>query len=236
MVKIEAIAVDIDGTITDYSRKLCKSSIDALRLAEKNNIPVIIVTGNVVNYAYAASVLIGCSGGVVSENGGVIFKQGYNNDKPEILVSKKYVEKAVDYLYNKLGSKLDLAMSSDDKYRETETVFYKVIDKELIIDALKDFEYLSEIEVYDSGFAIHITDRRVNKGSSLKFLCERSNIDINCVMAIGDSENDEDFLKVAGLKIAVSNAEEDLKKISDYVCEKPYGDGVKEAVEKFVLN
>ena len=55
-------------------------------------------------------------------------------------------------------------------------------------------------------------------------------------MAIGDSENDEDFLKVVGLKVAVSNAEDKLKEISDYVCEKPYGDGVKEAVEKFVLN
>lgn len=236
MVKIEAIAVDIDGTITDYTRRLCKSSIDALRLAEENNVPVIIVTGNVVNYAYATAVLIGCSGGVVAENGGVVFKESYNNDRVKKLVSKEYVSKAVDHLYNKLGSKLDSSLSSDEEYRESETVFYKTIDKQIILDALKDFEDLDKIEIYDSGFAIHITDIRVNKGSSLKFLCEETNIDINHVMAIGDSENDEDFLKVAGLKVAVSNAEDELKEISDYVCEKPYGDGVKEAVEKFVLN
>ena len=72
---IEAIAVDIDGTITDEKRQICISAIEALRKAESNGIPTIIVTGNVVNYAYAAEVLIGCSGGLVAENGGVVFKE-----------------------------------------------------------------------------------------------------------------------------------------------------------------
>ena len=47
---IEAIAVDIDGTITDDTRKICISAIEALRKAEKAGIPTVIVTGNVVNY------------------------------------------------------------------------------------------------------------------------------------------------------------------------------------------
>ena len=54
-------------------------------------------------------------------------------------------------------------------------------------------------------------------------------------MAMGDSENDEAFLKEAGMKVAVGNAEDFLKKNSDYVCKNNYGDGVKEAIEKFVL-
>ena len=56
-MKIEAIAVDIDGTITDDTRKICISAIESLRAAEEKGIPTIIVTGNVVNYAYAAEVL-----------------------------------------------------------------------------------------------------------------------------------------------------------------------------------
>ena len=56
-MKIEAIAVDIDGTITDNKRRICISSIESLRAAEKMNIPTIIVTGNVTNYAYATEVL-----------------------------------------------------------------------------------------------------------------------------------------------------------------------------------
>ena len=43
------------------------------------------------------------------------------------------------------------------------------------------------------------------------------------------------LLKEAGYKIAVGNAEGKLKEISTYTCEKMYGDGVAEAIEKFAL-
>lgn len=232
---IEAIAVDIDGTITDNKRKICISAIEALRNAENANIPTIIVTGNVVNYAYATEVLVGCSGGLVAENGGVVFKEGENNNAVETLVKRDFVSSAEKHLKEKLGEKFNKHTSHDNIYRLTETVFYKTIALIEIEDALKDFKYIDELEIYDSGFALHITDKRVNKGSSLKYLCERNNINMQNVMAIGDSQNDEDFLKEAGVKIAVGNAEDKLKEISDYVCKNPFGDGVAEAIEKFAL-
>ena len=232
---IEAIAVDIDGTITDDTRKICISAIEALRKAEKAGIPTIIVTGNVVNYAYAAEVLIGCSGGIVCENGGVVFKEGENNNAVETLVEKDFVTSAENHLKEKLGEKFDIHASHDNMYRLTETVFYKTLKREELEEALKDFKYLDELEIYDSGFALHVTDRRVNKGTSLKYLCERNGINMENVMAIGDSQNDEDFLKQVGYKIAVGNAEDKLKEISTYACKKKYGDGVAEAIEKFAL-
>ena len=234
-MKIEAIAVDIDGTITDDKRKICISAIESLRAAEKAGIPTIIVTGNVVNYAYATEVLIGCSGGLVAENGGMIFKEGYNNNSVEILVNREYIEKADAHLKEKLGKDYSKHASHDNNYRATEVVFYKTIQREIIEDALKDYEFIDELEIYDSGFALHVTDKRVNKGSSLKRLCEKNGINMDNVMAIGDSENDEDFLKEVGVKIAVGNADDSLKEISTYVCENNFGDGVAEAIEKFAL-
>lgn len=232
---IEAIAVDIDGTITDDTRKICISAIEALRKAEKAGIPTIIVTGNVVNYAYATEVLIGCSGGIVCENGGVVFKEGENNNAVETLVEKDFVTSAESHLKEKLGDDFDIHASHDNMYRLTETVFYKTLARDELEEALKDFKYLDELEIYDSGFALHVTDKRVNKGTSLKYLCERNGINMENVMAIGDSQNDEDFLKQVGYKIAVGNAEDKLKEISTYTCEKMYGDGVAEAIEKFAL-
>lgn len=232
---VEAIAVDIDGTITNEKRQICISAIESLRKAEKKGIPTIIVTGNVVNYAYATEVLIGCSGGIVCENGGVVFKEGENNNAVEALVERDFVTSAEKHLKMNLGEKFDKHASHDNIYRLTETVFYKTIARQEIDDALKDFEYLDELEIYDSGFALHITDKRVNKGTSLKYLCERNRINMENVMAIGDSQNDEEFLKEAGYKIAVANAEDRLKEISTYTCEKMFGDGVAEAIEKFAL-
>lgn len=232
---IEAIAVDIDGTITDNERRICISAIEALRKAENANIPTIIVTGNVVNYAYATEVLIGCSGGLVAENGGVVFKEGENNNAVETMVQRDFITSAEKHLKEKLGEKFNKHASHDNMYRLTETVFYKTIDLKEIKKALTDFKYIDELEIYDSGFALHITDKRINKGSSLRYLCERNNINMKNVMAIGDSQNDEDFLKEAGVKIAVGNAEDKLKNISDYVCKNQFGDGVAEAIEKFAL-
>ena len=232
---IEAIAVDIDGTITDEKRQICISAIEALRKAEDAGIPTIIVTGNVVNYAYATEVLIGRSGGLVCENGGIVFKEGENNNAVEIMVERDFVTSAENHLKEKLGEMFDKHASHDNIYRQTETVFYKTLDSQILEDALKDFEYLDQLEIYDSGFALHITDKRVNKGTSLRYLCERNGINMENVMAIGDSQNDEDFLKEVGYKIAVGNAEEKLKEISTYTCENYFGDGVAEAIEKFAL-
>ena len=232
---IEAIAVDIDGTITDEKRQICISAIEALRKAEDAGIPTIIVTGNVVNYAYATEVLIGCSGGLVCENGGVVFKEGENNNAVEIMVERDFVTSAENHLKEKLGENFDKHASHDNMYRLTETVFYKTLDNQILEDALKDFEYLDQLEIYDSGFALHNTDNRVNKRTTLRYLCERNGINMENVMAIGDSQNDEDFLKEVGYKIAVGNAEEKLKEISTYTCENYFGDGVAEAIEKFAL-
>ena len=232
---IEAIAVDIDGTITDEKRRICISAIEALRKAESKGIPTIIVTGNVVNYAYATEVLIGCSGGLVGENGGIVFKEGENNNEVETLVDRDFVTSAESHLKEKLGDDFDRHASHDNMYRLTETVFYKTLKREILEEALSDFKYLDELEIYDSGFALHVTDKRVNKGTSLRYLCERNGINMENVMAIGDSENDEDFLKEAGYKIAVGNAEDMLKEISTYVCENNFGDGVAEAIERFAL-
>ncbi|HNS26365.1 MAG TPA: HAD hydrolase family protein, partial [Methanobacteriaceae archaeon] len=46
--ELKAIALDVDGTMTDNSRKICISAIEAISQAEENGIPVIIVTGNIL--------------------------------------------------------------------------------------------------------------------------------------------------------------------------------------------
>lgn len=231
MTNIKAIAVDIDGTITDSHRRLCSSAMDALRKAEKMGIPCVIVTGNVVNYAYACEVLVGTSGGVVCENGGGIFKENVNNNQVTYFGDLEEIKKAHQHVIENIDPKYTLMPSHDNDYRLAERVYYKTLDKSIVEDLVKDFN----VKVYDSGFAIHITNPEIDKGNGLKKLLEYSNIDLSEVMAIGDGENDMEFLSPCGLKIAVANADNELKEIADYVCKNKYGDGVAEAIDKFVI-
>ena len=67
--KPKAIAVDIDGTITDYNKKLHLEAINALRRIEEAGIPIILATGNVRAITYGLSRFIGATGPMVCENG-----------------------------------------------------------------------------------------------------------------------------------------------------------------------
>ena len=231
MVKIEAIAVDVDGTITDGRRRVCHSALDALRKAEDAGIPVIIATGNISHFAYAVATLVGTTGGLVCENGGVIYQDGYNDNRVIVLGDISKAQKAYDFLLEKFGEDIPFKIVEDSDARVSEICFYKNMDSEPLKDLLQDFDVI----VYDSGFALHLTDPNVNKGIGLSELAKLLDYNIENIMCIGDSENDIDFLHAAGFKVAVANACDELKEIADYVCENKYGDGVAEAIEKFVF-
>ncbi len=235
MSTIKAIAVDIDGTITDKDRKICISAIESIRAAEKINVPTIIVTGNIFFYGYATSVLLGTTGGVVAENGGVISEIHEGIQKIKVLGDIGKVNNAYNYLKSKINKKYngkyELNKVDDSDSRLSEIAIYRTIDESIIKKELIDFD----IEVYDTQFALHITDDKVNKGSSLEIIAKKHGFKTNNILAIGDSENDIEFLNAAGFKVAVANADQNLKNIADYITEKKFGDGVKEAIEKFVL-
>ena len=55
-------------------------------------------------------------------------------------------------------------------------------------------------------------------------------------MAIGDNENDRDMLVFAGVGVAMDNAVEGIKAISDYITDSNELDGVATVIEKLVLN
>lgn len=238
--KIKAIAVDVDGTITDKDRKVCISAIEAIRTAEKLGIPTIIVTGNIFFYAYATATLIGATGGIVAENGGVISQLDDDGiEKIKVLGDFEKTQKAFDYLksvLSKESSEDEIQMVDDSDSRLSEIAIYRTIDENVIKSILNESKEDFGVEVYDTQFALHITDKNINKGSSLGIVAKKHGFGVDEILAMGDSENDIEFLSVCGFKVAVANADENLKEIADYVCKNKYGDGVKEAIQKFILN
>ncbi len=72
------------------------------------------------------------------------------------------------------------------------------------------------------------------KGNAVRFLADRWGIKKEEIMACGDQDNDIEMLLAAGVKVAMGNATEDLKKIADYITETVDNDGVPAAVSKFI--
>lgn len=69
-----------------------------------------------------------------------------------------------------------------------------------------------ELEIVSSmGNNLEIMNRGTNKGTGLKKLCDMISLDIGKTLALGDSKNDMDMFKAAGVSYAVSNACEEIK-------------------------
>jgi Cof subfamily protein (haloacid dehalogenase superfamily) len=75
-----------------------------------------------------------------------------------------------------------------------------------------------------------------SKGTTLKKLMTLMNLESREVMSIGNQMNDLDMLENSGIGVAVANSHPELKKKASYVCSKSYGEGVVEAMERFVFN
>jgi Cof subfamily protein (haloacid dehalogenase superfamily) len=85
-------------------------------------------------------------------------------------------------------------------------------------------------------FFLECTEKGVTKGTSLNHLIQICGIKREEVIAIGDSYNDQEMIKFAGLGVAMGNAPNDIKNVADYITDTNMNDGVAKVVEQFVLN
>ena len=80
---------------------------------------------------------------------------------------------------------------------------------------------------------LEIANKNINKGKTLRILGELTNIKMEEVIAVGDSYNDIPLLEVAGMPVAVSNANEEIKKISRFESTSNNDDALKTVIERF---
>lgn len=70
-----------------------------------------------------------------------------------------------------------------------------------------------------STWFLQILDATSNKGIGLQHMCTSLNVPLDRVIAIGDAFNDMEFLQMAGLGVAVKNADPEVKEIADVTLE-----------------
>ncbi len=214
-MEFKAVVVDIDGTITFRNRRLDCRAVEALRSLQ---VPVVIATGNILCFARAVSKLVGTGGMVIAENGGVIECNKVEYD----ITHLKECEEAF-----RLLSKHFALERLDQEYRKTEIGLRRDFDVERARQILIKYP---GIEILDTGFAVHIKSKKINKGTGLKRIAEMMGLDAGDFVAIGDSPNDIEMLRISGSGVAIANAHPELKKVADMVTEGEHGEGVEEVI------
>ncbi|VVB69002.1 Phosphoglycolate phosphatase [uncultured archaeon] len=222
MPVIRALAVDIDGTLTDKSRVLSPAAVAAMRGMK---VPVVLVTGNTHCFTRAASVLLGTPRIFIAENGGVV---SHAENDMEILADIQVCEAA----FRELCKLFPLERYSSARYRFTDIALKRNFDVKAALSYAK--ERSLPVDLIDTAYAVHIKDRRVNKGTGICRVATRMQIDPKEFAAVGDSLSDMPMFELAGFRASVGNASPELRAASDYVAEAKYGDGFAEIVKHMI--
>ena len=120
------------------------------------------------------------------------------------------------------------------------TEFYKIL-------LMGDEEQLNEFETYipeewrdefyvvrSQKYLVEVLTKGVNKAFGLEKLAKELNIQPSEIAAIGDAANDIEMLEYAGLAIAMGNASEEVKSISDIVTDTNENNGVIKAIDNLI--
>ena len=81
---------------------------------------------------------------------------------------------------------------------------------------------------------LEFADRRVSKSYALEKFCEFHDLPMDCVMAMGDTTNDNTMLQAAGVGVCMCNGSEDTLAIADLITDKTCNeDGCADFLEKY---
>ncbi|MCD6487605.1 MAG: phosphoglycolate phosphatase [Desulfurococcales archaeon] len=233
MVKL--VATDIDGTLTinRISTLIPTEVIEAIHELEKHGVLVALISSNALPIVVGLKKYLCIKGPVVGETGALVYHGGevYSISKYTARDALEYVLKEFNDFVKPSWQNLfrvhDFALKVRKQYLSRSGEIYQSIK------ACVEKKY-SFVKVGYSGYAIHLTPIDVSKGRALDFIIEKLGISREEVLAIGDSHMDIDFLRKAGISVAVSNADEELKDIADIVLTRPSGYGFIELAHMII--
>jgi len=219
------IATDIDYTLTDEGQRLDLPAVEKIRELEERGVRVILISGRNLSTTGSLAQLMGTSGLVVAENGGVIAKY---QTPIKFLGKIQNARDALRVLRKAMGHKVKERPDSRLGMRLTSISLERSFEPEQAREILRKSRI--RVDLIDTGVTYVLLDTRIDKGKALVQLARLAKLSLADSTGIGDNFNDLSLFREVAHKIAVANAPEEVKRQADYVCEHAYGQGFLEAV------
>ncbi|MCR4716154.1 MAG: Cof-type HAD-IIB family hydrolase [Lachnospiraceae bacterium] len=258
-----AIFFDIDGTLWDYEQKLIPSTIDAVRKLRANGHLAFLCSGRSRASIISKELLdigfdgiVGGCGTYFEYEGDVIF----SNEIPwEILkrdidtfkeINVSAIYEGVDYLFvdTDMFPKTDPYINSLREALKTTFKELKDINSSSRVNKYSvDFRHSSEelLRSKFEGYNIVVHARSTvaeimpsleySKASGMKRAINYLGIDQADTYAFGDSFNDLDMLEYAAHSVAMGNAVEAVKEMSEYITTDVNDDGIYNGLKAYGL-
>ena len=261
---IRVLAIDLDGTLLDSKSRVSMFSAQALALAQRAGISIVLATGK--PYAALADLVQGLSlrgphivlgGGLIVQapEETVLWQQGLIAAESQRIIEGLTELRLPFVVYYQQHSALLSAYSASKRIghleeigepaplvcstlNQNDTVF-KILTftqtQETVQEAtLRDMASNDTQVVRTSPYLLEFIPRQGGKHIALAHLAQHMGIPLRNFAAIGDSENDRDMLEAAGWSVVMRNASESLQGIADWVVADNDSHGVAEAILRIV--
>jgi|YNPMSStandDraft_1061717.scaffolds.fasta_scaffold01146_12 Cof subfamily protein (haloacid dehalogenase superfamily) len=259
---IKLLVTDLDGTIlfNDSFPQIVREGIERL---SSYGIKVCIASGRMLSSIYNYYRILGLDTPIIAYNGAMIGDKDLNilYHKPiefsvwfkvfRILYKKDFQINLYfnDNLYifrkNVYGDRYPLQNKVQAKFVDDPdeipglptTKVLGIGPPEIVEETRIELKKIFDSNLYittSSPTYLEIMDSGVSKGRALMFLSQMLKIPVTDIAGLGDSFNDLELIRDAGIGITFKNSPQELKDVADYVTESNSPEGFREVVE-FIL-
>lgn len=249
------IVVDLDGTLLNINEECSRKTKKYLKKLKDLGYVIVIATGRILRSAIEvtdgaefANYVIANAGALVydMDNKRIVMKNSISVDDARKICSSysdeiRYInicdlyyhyrymyDGSINLLFDRKVNDLDRFINNCDdilhmtvKLKSNDLVnkYYDMLsDNNLEILVMQDsFTDQKWLEIFSKG---------VSKYNAIRLIMNLENIDNSDVIAFGDGLNDVDMINMSGVGVAMENALDDVKNVSDYITISHNDDGV----------
>ena len=99
----------------------------------------------------------------------------------------------------------------------------------------KDFEFCLQTDKRAKWLNGELINRRFNKGTGVRMICDYLNIALEDSIGIGDSMNDIAMIETVGTSVCMANGSKELQAQCDFVCPELQKDGLEKIFQQLGL-
>ena len=247
-MKYKALALDLDGTLTNREKKVPAGNKEAIAKAIDAGVKVILASGRPLFgiTPIARELELDKKGGyILAYNGGCIVdcktgKQMSATIMPQDCIADICSLARANGVYALTYADTQIAAESDsDEYVKKEAICNSTTIKK--VDDLRKFvDYPDKHEgvinaFFSESYFLEVVPARVAKDASLDKLLTLLDITSEELVACGDGMNDIPMLKYAGLAAVMENAYPEVKKYADVNAPSNDDCGVAYVIDNYIL-
>jgi len=240
---IRLVALDMDGTLLNSEQKVTLRTKKAIKEALEQNVHVVLSTGRAFTKCYPYAKELELNSYLITANGGQVWTV-----EKELLKQNVLAPEQAEKMY-RLGESIGVHMwmiSSKRVFQNEAPARFADYDwlkfgcaskdQKKLDQMIHELSFIEGLELTNSlPMNIEVNPKGVSKASALNFICNRTGMTMDQIMACGDSLNDMKMIQEAGIGVAMGNAQEAIIKAADVQTDTNDEDGVAKAIEQYVL-